>query len=210
MIDDEDYLEDETEEEEDEDEEWSIRKVFGMILIFSFISILAIFTYSLIIVTTNDQIIFKLYGITSDFVTSGTIPASYLTVAENLANNYPKIIDYLDMMWLLSFVSMIVSSLGYSYYAKRESYFSLLSFVAFGIIILSFVGGLFIQISTWFKDEFMVIFPTILPKLPMFNFYLNNAGVINLILLSICLIINFIDLDFTKFNERKDKDHGEI
>jgi len=202
----EDYSED---EDYDEPEEKNIRNVFGGILIFSFLITLTIFIASLIIVATNDYIIFKLYGLTSDFVTANLIPPSYLAIAESMANNYPKIIDYLDMMFLSAFVSMVVSSIAYSYYAKRENYFGILSYAVFGILILSFVGGVFIQISTWFKTNFMALFPSILPKLPMFNFYLNNAGLINLVLLIICLLINFLDLDFSKFNNRKDKDLGE-
>ena len=36
--------------------------------------------------------------------------------------------------------------------------------------------------------------------------HLDNLGVINLILFSLCIIANFVDLNLTKFNKRKEAD----
>ena len=112
------------------------------------------------------------------------------------------------MFWLASFISFIGSILLYSYFSKRESYFSLLSFLLVGILIIIFVGGIFIQLTDWFTTEVLSVFPTILDLMPKFSFYLNNAGIINAVLVLICLLVNFIDLDLGKFSGRKDKEQN--
>ena len=198
-------------EEEDVDSGHSIYKVFGAISIFSFISIIFIFLVSLIIIGSNNYAVKELHNFSQKMTTDGYIPASIMTVIDSTANQLPMSLQYLDMFWLASFISFVGSILLYSYFSKRESYFSIMSFLLVGMLIILFVGGIFIQLTDWFRTNIMSVFPTILGTMPKFSFYLNNAGIINGILILLCVLVNFIDLDLTKFQNRKNKeDLGEI
>ena len=66
--------------------------------------------------------------------------------------------------------------------------------LTYGIIITMFVSGIIGTISVWYKDVIYNIIPTLSHNAPMFNFYINNLGVINLVLSVGLILLNFIDL----------------
>lgn len=211
MVDEEDY--EDSEDYEDEDERGkSVYNVFGAISIFSFISIIFVFISAMIIIGTNNYAVSEIYNFSEQFKDDGYIPESIFNTIDDTAESLPNVLPYLDLFWLASFISFVGSILVYSYFSKRESYFSILSFLLVGILIILFVGGIFIQLTNWFKDEILIVFPTILDLMPKFSFYLNNAGIINAVLVLICLVVNFIDLDLNKYFQRKDKEDlgGEL
>jgi hypothetical protein len=71
------------------------------------------------------------------------------------------------------------------------------------MFILSFV----ITFSEWFRDQVVLsVLPVISLSLPFFSYYLNNIGIINFVVILICLILNFVDFDLTKFKTRKNKE----
>lgn len=179
--------------------------VIGFIVIFSFISVVFLFMALLILGSFNNYALNDLYGIGNDFIASGLIPASFSDTFTSTASGLINILPYLDYVWFASFISLCISSLVFSYLRKRENYFSLFSMSVLGLIIITYVGGFFIQLTNWFRTEILLkVFPTITELTPLFSWYLDNIGIINLVLIVLCIIANFIDLDFTRFNRRKE------
>jgi hypothetical protein len=205
MNDEDEYTTEEESLDDEDDKDKRLTNVFGGILIFCFVSILIIFFSVLILVSSNDYVITPLYNLSSNFTASGMIPASFTPTFSNLKNGYLDIIPSIDKFWFICFLGMIASSVVYSYKAKRVGYFNLLSMIVFTIILLSFVGGIFATLSTWFNDNVMVVFSGLSTYLPFFYWYLSNVGIINSLLIAICILANFIDLDELRYNSRKDK-----
>lgn len=198
---------DEEDEEEDEDSSTpKIYNVFGAVSVFSFISIIMIFIAALITITSNNYAVKELHNISSEMNLSGQIPISVYNVIDSTAGQLPIALQYFDNFWLAAYISFIASTLLYAYFSKRESYFSIMALLIMGILILLFIGGIFIQLTNWFRDEIMVVFPTVLTAMPKFTFYLNNVGIINAVHLILVILVNFIDLDLNKYLRRKDKD----
>ena len=70
-----------------------------------------------------------------------------------------------------------------------------------------FTSSIFIEISQWFYDiVFLGLLENMTIELNFFTYYLDNYGIINMIIVFVCLFVNFIDLDFLKFSTRKNKE----
>lgn len=182
----------------------SFSRIAGSIFIFSFVSIIFMFIAGILIASSNNYIFLKIHNVSEKMVSDNLLNNFTASDIESGINNFQNGIRWFDYFWLLSFISMVGSSFMLSYKSQREGYFGTLSFIVFGSFILLFVGGIFLELTTWFQTEIFSTIPTIISELPMFNFYLNNLGKINLILLAINIILNFVDLDFQKFNQRKE------
>ncbi len=181
----------------------SFSKIAGSIFIFSFVSIIFLFIAGILVASSNNYIFLKIHNVSEELVSNNLLfNATSNSIASGI-ENFQDGIKWFDYFWLLSFISMVLSSFYISYNSSREGYFGILSFIVFGSFILLFVGGIFLELTTWFQEEIFSSIPTILDQLDMFNFYLRNLGLINLILLGINIILNFVDLDFEKFNQRK-------
>jgi len=198
--------EDIKEEVEEQEKPQTVYVVFAGILFFSFISMLFVFFTSIYVILVHNYGMATLYNVTVDMINNSQVPAAILNATQTSINNVHNLPNYFDSFWLLAFVAFAISSIISSYFAKRESYFSVITMLVFGIFIIMFVSGIFLQISEWFRDNIMSAFPSILPMMPKFTFYLNNIAVINLTLVFLCLFANFIDLDFSKFFNRKKKE----
>lgn len=113
----------------------------------------------------------------------------------------------LDLLWLLGFVTFTIAFLRSAYYTKREGYLSALGFLTFGTMILLFVMTIFITLSTWFQTEFVArVMPTLVYSTPFFSLYLENVGSVNITIICLAIILNFVDLELAKFNFRKSND----
>ncbi len=179
----------------------------GYVLIFSFISVVFLFFSILFFAVLNNYALGELYGLVGTFAISGYIPASFVNTADVIASSIPLILPAIDYMWFGSFVSMIISTLIYSYNRERENYFSILTTLVLGIIIFIYIGSYFIQMTDWFLAEIVVkVLPTLSSYTPIFSWYLDNLAVINIILVVLIMVVNFVDLDFSKFFKRKQEE----
>lgn len=181
----------------------------GKLLGLSFVSVifigLGLFFYALF----NDYIYYQLNLIVLELQGLGLI-GSWV---DTLMNNYQDTIlflipNILDLLWVLVFVLFVISFLRSAYYSKREGYFSALGFLTFGIMIILFILSIFVTLTEWFQNEFIAkLMPTLVYATPFFNLYLDNIGLVNTILIVIAIILNFVDLDFANFNNRKEKEN---
>lgn len=202
---DEDFDEDMS--EEDEEMPKSEFNIVTSILIFGFLSVIIVFFAALITASLNNYALSDLYNMVSSFAATGMIPASFVATADLTVANYANILNYLDYVWLSAFIGFVVSSLVLSYHKKREGFFSMFTYIIFGLIVVTYIGSMFLELTVWFKDEILfAVFPVLAAKMPFLTWYINNMGVVNLILLSLTILLNFVDLDMSRYSKRKDKE----
>ena len=121
--------------------------------------------------------------------------------------------NLIDLLWVVTFIIFTFNFLKSAYFSKREGYFSALGFLTFGIMVILFVLSIFVELSTWFQTEFIAkVMPTLLYLTPFFSLYLQNIGLVNTALIFLAIILNFVDLNLTNFNIRKqqEKDGNEL
>lgn len=196
---------------DDEDEEDTFNSVIMGVVSVSFVSSLLIFIISMILVMMNDYAILNVYNVgvlTNNMTINGNklLPDMSLQAMQQVANTMKTLPPYIDYLWLMFFVIVVGYAFVYSYTSKRESAHNTFSLVLFGLIIAAFVSGIFFQLSTWFRTNIMSIFSATFTNTPMFNFYLTNSGIINIVIIAICVILRFVDFDNFSFYKRKDKE----
>lgn len=202
---DEDFDEDMS--EEDEEMPKSEFNIVTSILIFGFLSVIIVFFAALITASLNNYALSDLYNMVSSFASTGMIPPSFVATADLTVANYANILNYLDYVWLSAFIGFVISSLVLSYHKKREGFFSMFTYIIFGLIVVTYIGSMFLELTVWFKDEILfAVFPVLAAKMPFLTWYINNMGVVNLILLSLTILLNFVDLDMSRYSKRKDKE----
>ncbi len=179
----------------------------GYLILFSFVSIVLIFSSLILLGSINNYALKDLLNITATFEAAGTIPAGFHATASNSAETYITLMNYFDLLWFIAFISLVGGGLILSYMSRRENYFSVLTMSVLGLIIFVYVGGIIIQLTQWFETEILLrVFPTIAETMPLFAWYLDNLAIVNLVLICLNIIVNFVDLDFIRFNQRKDKE----
>lgn len=184
----------------------------GAILLFSFISVYTLFIAILFFASLNNYALGELYDLTNQFVSSGIIPASFSSIADTIVSSIPTILPALDYIWFGSFVSMIISTFIYSYNSRRKNYFSTFTMLVLGLVLFMYLGSYILSITDWFINQIYIkVLPTVSSYTPLFNWYINNIAVTNLVLVVLNVVANVVDLDFSKFNSRKeDESFDEI
>ena len=177
------------------------------IVLFSFISTLTLTTTLLLFVIFHDTLFYRLYDISSTLESEGLIKTWMLNSIEDVINVGSTIPAVLDYLWLASFILMVLVMFKVSYSAKRDGYFSTLAFITYGIMVLLFFGSIISQVSDWYYDIMINgLLKSFNTNIPLFSYYILHQGLINMIIIFICVILNFIDFDMIKFYTRKDKE----
>lgn len=183
------------------------KKIWNFVFFFGLISTIGIFISLLSYVMINDNIIYPTYNVINDVGENLNVPVDYLDVvdrATSILDYIPKAIDYI---WFAGYISLVVSLIKNSYFAKREGYFSIISLITFGIIFILFLSSIFFYINDYIINVLIYgVLSNVYTELTFFNFYLSNYGLLNTLVIFICIIANFVDFDFSKFNTRKDKE----
>jgi len=160
----------------------------------------------------NDYVFYELGQVSADLVTQGLMSALFYNFIEGLQGNILVLIpSTIDWLWLIIFVSFVWSFLQNSYVAKRETYYSFLKFTTFSIMIVLFGMSLFTTLSTWFNTEIIgKLLPNLTYATPFFSLYLENLALVNIVIIGLGAILNFVDLDLTRFKFRKDADKQTV
>ena len=197
--------------EEDEKGERLVN-IVGTIIIFSFLSSIIFFVAMIILASLNNYGMGGLVQVGDQFINLNIIDGSFSTVLDETATNTRAILPYLDYLWFISFIILIAGSLLFSYFRNKQSYFTLMSNIVIGIIIFTYVGGIIMQVTNWFNSEILFrVFPTFADSTPIFYWYLRNVWIVNLIIISLTIILNYVEFDLSKFNQSKGgEDLGEI
>ena len=170
------------------------------ILLTSAVSIILIFY-----VATWNYILIPTYEIsTTSLNESGLINEMQIEESQKVLEGLPKIYNYMDYIFLLLFISTVLGLPIMAYFSKREGYSSIFGMLTLGSMILIFLTGLSVQISRWIFDNLVTkLMPTLANTLPLYNYYINNAGWINALIFAVCVLANFLDFDELKFMMRK-------
>lgn len=180
---------------------------FEKIVGFTFTSTLFIFFGLLSYGVLQDYIMFPLYEIAQNLVSSGVSQSWVLTSIEAIDDVVMFFPQVLDLLWLFSAVALGSELIVTSYYLKRRNYFSLLTLMFWGTLVLLFLMNIYLILSNWVLDELLAkILPEVIYSTPFFNFYLTWAGVINTTLIVVCIIINTVDFDLSTYFQRKTKE----
>lgn len=174
---------------------------------FSMISIgIGLFFYAVF----NDYVYYYLNQTVIQLQNLGMLGAWVNALMESYQDTILVLIpNTLDLLWVATFILFAWGFLQSAYYTKREGYLSALSFLTFGIMIILFVMGIFTTLSTWFQTEFIAkVMPTLVYATPFFSLYIQNVGLVNTVLICLAIILNFVDLDLTNFNLRKQQDQA--
>jgi hypothetical protein len=182
----------------------SISESLKTIFSYNIVSLMFIFAVLFAYGVGKDFILFRIYELALTLQSQGLFGswvADFISSTSNVLDIFPQ---YLDLLWFLLTVTLFIELVIASYYAEREGWFSTLGFMTFGILFFLFMMGIFSEIGDWFQTNFINnLFSGISYSTPFLNFYLNNLLIINLIIVIMCIIANFIDLDIQGFDRRK-------
>lgn len=172
--------------------------------LFLLISTIFMGVFIIIIVATNDYIFYYFYDSASFMVASNLLPAGILTNLESMATSFLNILGFMDKFWLIMFLVFVISYLRNSYFARREGFVSIFGFISFGMMMVLFALNLLVEYNTAIHNIFFnVILQNLNIDLTFFNLYLTNFQVVNLVLIVMGLIINFVPFDLLQYNNRK-------
>lgn len=181
--------------------------VSGAIVIFGFVSSVFLFISMLILGGINNYLLGGLLGIFEFMAGLGIIDSSFVDIAVDSADNYIGLMNYLDYIFLGALLTLVIGSLVFSYNRPRLNYFSMFASATFGLIVFIFIGGIVLDLTTWFQTEVMLkVFPTLANVTPIFSWYLDNMAIINLILIVLNLIATYVDFNFERFNRKSNDD----
>jgi len=155
----------------------------------------------------NDYLLYPLFTSVQDIVSSLGLDSWVNSLADTTLSSFSLVPAFLDVLWLIAFISYISILFVSSYETKRLNYYTTLSYLVFGSMIFMFLSSLFLILSDWFLDDIVFKFlPNLSVSTPLFTFYITNAGFINLFIFGALLFVNMVDFDFSSYFMRKDKE----
>jgi len=180
--------------------------------IFTYNIISLFFVFSLLFVygVGKDYLLHGIYEISLTMHDQGLVQSWVSDAIITFSNSADIIPQYIDVFWLLLTATLFVELVIASYYAKREGWFGTLGFMTIGILFFLFMSGIFSQIGDWIQVNLINgLFANVSYATPFLNYYLNNMIIINTLLVVVCVVVNFIDLDLSTFERRKDRESLE-
>lgn len=179
---------------------------FTRLLLFSTTSVLFTSMALLAYVVFNDYFFFYI----SQIVNNGVgvwLPDWPATITDSFIQGFNVVIPMVDKLWAVTFILLIAGIFIEAYKTKRRGYFELVSLLSFGVMIFLFIFSIWNQVTNYLYSVFIQgILRNISSQLYFFNIYIEYMFIINLVIVIIAILINFIDFDFSKFNTRKDKE----
>lgn len=180
---------------------------YWKLLTFSIISTVTLGMGIFIYVIMHDYLFITLNNIVEDLITAGGISVLFSGIIEGFINNSVKILSALDYIWVIIFITLVWELCVFSYHAKRQGYASIFGFLSFGIMIFLFISSIFESVTSYLHDIFFsAILQNVTTKLTFFNFYIDNYVLVNLVIVCVCVVLNFVDFDTATFFTRKNKE----
>lgn len=181
---------------------------FEKLISFSFISSLLIGFAFISIAILQDYIMSAFYDVAVVLQANGDFGTWVLTMIESIDEAVLMLPGIIDILWLASFVLLAGGLVQASYYAKRQGYFSAITMLLYGTLIILTLTSFFVEFSTWFQTEVMAkILPTMTMATPFFSYYITNIGFINLFIVVLCILVNVFDFDLSSYMIRKEKEN---
>lgn len=183
---------------------WTLAFFFIMSTVFVAISMI-------MIVATNDYILYYFDSVIAEMETNGILAVGLRPLVENIADIVVGMLNYVDKFWAISFLLFIIAYIRNSFMSKREGYVSMFGFISFGVMASLFMLNFLVEYQASINDLFFnKILANVSTELTLFNLYVSNFQIVNLVLICVGLLINFIPFDINKFRKRKDEDLAEV
>lgn len=190
-----------------EDDSFSLEDGIQKVIFYTIISVFSIFILLLLYGVAKDYMLFPIYELAVNMQTNGMVAEWVITSIVSVANVLDVIPLYLDWFWLLLSMVFFIEVVIASYYVGRKTWFSSLGFLTIGILFSMFITGLVVQIANWLQINLIDgLLTNTAVQMPFFTFYLSNVFIINILIIALCIVSNFIDFDFSGFNARKQRE----
>jgi len=196
--------------------ETSMKTIALMTIFISTVLVFASFGYLAFLVSANDYAVVPLMEFTEANENSDlNLGNRTVAMGQNAGETFQSWVYLVDEFWFILYAGFSISLGILAYYVKRENLFNLFGLVYIGIMLFLVVLDYFLQVSDWFLNEFvLVMLPFATNVLPKMVYFLDNAGIILTAQIFIYLLINVVDLDFSKFSNQKNKENtintGEV
>ena len=188
-------------------EKEDLTDIFGKLIGFSFVSSMILGFALIFLAMYNDYLLAEVDAIYLSFVADGLVGTWVADIIGLGSEILLAVPTFIDIIWLISFLTLVWVLGESSYNAKREGYFSVISLMTYGIMVLLFISSIFLELATWFNTEIVdKALPTLTTSTPFFSYYLAHAGVFNAIIIVVCILLNVFDFDFATYGARKDKE----
>ena len=167
-----------------------MKKIFGLILIFGVVCIMAIFGFLFTKSLIGDNIIIPI-NTALQTGASGLVSSQITDAMDDTVGVYTGLDLKADLIFLITWIVFEVSIIFMAIYSPKLPTISFLSFLMFGMLIVGFIFDFISQFSTWFITEFINgIFDSSDSYMPIFNFYVNTQVIIIFINIVGVLLIN--------------------
>jgi len=183
---------------------------YEKLFMFGLLSTVAIGMFLFAYVVFNDYFIVPMYSVTTGLQTSGALSSGWVTLFEFFSNRLSVIVTLADYLFLGAFVGMVYGLFRLSYKSERETYPTIFGLLLYGTLVLMFISSIFEIITKYFYNIFFnAILINLTPQLFFYDFYIANFGIINLIVIAGCILLNFADFGFLQYQQRKVGEIGE-
>jgi len=127
----------------------------GKIVTFTFTSSLFILFGLLSYATLQDYFMYPVYQIAETLVSSGVSQGWVLTSIEGINEIVQLFPSIMDWLWLLTAVALVSELFISSYFIKRRGYFSLLSLMFWGTLVMLFIMNVYLILTDWVLEEIL-------------------------------------------------------
>lgn len=180
--------------------------IISYMLIGSFFLIFGLGVFIFQYVIFHDYYAVEISKMATDMVNEGTMSSLWRDSIDYIIISSQQIINFADKIFMLTLAGFYMLLIRNSYYAKRVGYFTLFSLITFGLIFFLFMLSIYAELAEWSYNLFMSAIPSVVAKVPFYTWYIDNIGLVNLFVISICILVNFFHFNFTGFNSRKSSD----
>jgi len=179
-------------------------KVISFLLVFPIISTIILGILLTLYVFFNDYIAVELINVLETLFTDGLISSNFLNAGSSIQDILNVVPNMIDSLFLLSFITMVFESIYISYRAKRKGYFEIFTYLSYGVIIFLFLLSIFKIVSDYLYDLFFnIMLENLTVELSFFTYYIDNMFIISLSILLLNIAVNYLDLNFLKFQQKK-------
>lgn len=182
----------------------SLLMIYFAMFIFSVISIIAVIMTYTEYAIGNDYVLIPMYNISEQLNNSARIE----NASAQIVTNYQGMdLDFIDNMWFFSYFILLISSFGIAYKTKSVNYFSFLSMLTYGLMIVLFIASLFSAVlNILYYDILQNLFINMAVSVPKLAYFVRNFGYITLLHSASLLLIMMLDFDFAFIRNRQKKE----
>ena len=177
-------------------------KYINIILAFSFM-VVVIFFYSLLIYQIGDEyVLAELDNVTTQIAPSMGVSGSMQTHIHSLYEDYQNLNVPYDLGFVITFILFFSSSIWSAHKSKELGWLSFFGVLTIGFMIFLFTTGFIVTIKDWFVLNLIENFLGFeLATVPIFNYYINNMGMINLFWFVVLMVVNKLNFTFARDTE---------